>query len=1111
MMNQLPSTLDQMISAWATSTPAATALLAPGRTSLTYARLQAHVESAVRNLNAYGIRAHDRVALVLPNGPQMVCAFLAVTAAGATSAPLNPQYRARELDFCLTDLRANALIVQSGDASEARAVAAARGIPVVELCLQEEAEAGLFTLSSKRTSHSISPERPRPEDVALVLHTSGTTRRPKLVPLTHANLVLSARNIQAAFRLAPSDRCLNVMPLFHIHGLVGAVLSSLTAGSSVVCPPAFYAPEFFDWFEEFHPTWYTAVPTMHQGILARAQFHREAIYRHRVRFIRSSSAALPRQVMRDLEETFGAPVIETYGMTETAHQIAGNPLPPARRKEGSVGLATGTEIGIHDAAGNVLPCGVTGEVAVRGPTVTSGYENDPSATAATFTGDWFRTGDEGYLDSDGYLFLSGRIKEMINRGGEKISPREVDDVLTDHPAVAQAITFAVPNPILGEEVAAAVILRPQAALPVRELREFAARHLADYKVPRQIVIVDKIPQGPTGKVQRINLAEKLGLSARDQVQSSKAHDYEQPRTPLESLLAEIWSQVLRVTEIGRRDNFFQLGGDSLLAVQIIARVRTRLQAEISLLAFFETPTVEGLAHCIEEAKNSGQVLRPLPARRASGGKTFPLSYGQQALWFLDRLEPGNLENNRPAAFRLMGLLDVSAMEGSLNALMARHEALRTIYPMSEEPPVQVIVPAQAVSLPVLDLSTMPTAERDGRAHQLSVEEARRSFDLSKGPMMRATLLKLSESDHILLVVMHHIASDGWSSEIFFRELAICYNAFASGKTPNLPPLKLQFIDFALWQRQWLQGERLEELLRYWRGQIGARLPRINFAVGGAPPNITQPRAGAHAIVNLPRSLTETLKTLSKKNNVTLFMTLLTAFKILLYRYTGQEDLVVATPIAARNLLEFEPVIGDFINMLLVRTRLLGNLKFRSAIERVREVTLQAYAHQDLPLARLAESLRADHGSNLQTALQVMFNFRNFPSQGVEFVGLQSFPFAFDSRIARFDLSLEIAETPQGLLCRFEYDKALFDNDAIGRLSRHFGNLLREVVTDAELEGVVADPGRPISMLALMTESEKHQLCVEWNDTRRPDFLATRVHQLFEEQVARTPHAVARSL
>ncbi len=490
--------------------PTAPAVGAPDRTTMSRGELVRLVDRTGGALRALGIVSGDRVAIVMPNGPEMAAAFVAV-ASWACAAPLNPAYRADEFDFYLGDIDAKALIIQSGPGSPARAVAAQRKIPVIELAPDDSATAGGFTLSVPFVDAGRA--RPKPEDIALVLHTSGTTSRPKIVPLSHRNLAASARNVAATLALTPQDRCLVVMPLFHIHGLVGALLSSLSAGASVHCPPGFNAVKFFGWLDQVEATWYTAVPTMHQTILARAARNADVIARRRLRFIRSSSASLPPQVMKALEQTFGCPVIESYGMTEASHQMTSNPLPPRPRKPGTVGIAAGPEVAIMDLDGALLPRGEIGEIVIRGANVTAGYANNPKANEEAFANGWFRTGDQGMLDEEGYLSLTGRLKEIINRGGEKIAPREVDDVLMDHPAVAQVVTFALPHDKLGEEVAAAIVLQEGKQASEQELRAFAATRLADFKVPRKIVFLPEIPKGATGKLQRIGLARRLGLTA----------------------------------------------------------------------------------------------------------------------------------------------------------------------------------------------------------------------------------------------------------------------------------------------------------------------------------------------------------------------------------------------------------------------------------------------------------------------------------------------------------------------------------------------------------------------------------------------------------------------
>lgn len=500
--------------------PGSPAILAPDRATLTYDGLWALADGTVQALNRLGIGRNDRVAIVLPNGPEMAAAFIAI-ACGATTAPLNPAYREEEFDFYLGDLKAKALVVLEGDEGPAVAVAVAKrhGAAVLRLHAPAEQPAGWFELKPEEGLAPCAASASglaEPDDVALVLHTSGTTSRPKIVPLLQRNLAASARHIRTTLALTPADRCLNIMPLFHIHGLIAAVLTSLSAGGSIYCTPGFNALRFFTWLEDAQPTWYTAVPTMHQAILARAERNRDAVAKARLRFIRSSSASLPPQVMTALEETLQAPVIESYGMTEATHQMASSPLPPAPRKPGSVGIAAGPLIRIADEAGAFLASGAQGEVVISGANVTPGYEANPEANAKSFfEADgrrWFRTGDQGVLDGEGYLRITGRLKEIINRGGEKVSPLEVDEVLMDHPAVQQVVTFAVPHDKLGEEVAAAVVLREGAAADEREIRDFAAKRLADFKVPRKVVILPEIPKGATGKLQRIGLAQKLGLA-----------------------------------------------------------------------------------------------------------------------------------------------------------------------------------------------------------------------------------------------------------------------------------------------------------------------------------------------------------------------------------------------------------------------------------------------------------------------------------------------------------------------------------------------------------------------------------------------------------------------
>ncbi len=503
----MSSTLTSMLAAHAEDAPA---IGASEKSWLTYGALRSLSQEVRTSLRANGIGAKDRVAIVLPNGAAMASAFITIAQA-TTTAPLNPNYREDEFAFYLEDLTAKAIVLEAGYSGAAEAAARRQGLAILRL-QQDSTVAGKFSLTGEGAGDEGDDNVPDQDDIALILHTSGTTSRPKIVPLLQSNVTASARNIAVSLNLTSSDRCLNVMPLFHIHGLIAAVASSLSVGASICCTSGFNAMTFFASMAEAKPTWYTAVPTMHQAILSRAGRNEDTIKANPLRFLRSSSASLPAQVMEALRETFNAPVVEAYGMTEATHQMCCNPL--ERQKPGSVGVAAGPEVRIAHETENHLIEGI-GEVVISGPNVTPGYESNPDANAKNFfeaNGKrWFRTGDQGSFDKDGFLELTGRLKEIINRGGEKISPLEVDGVLMDFPAIAQVVTFALPHPKLGEEVAAAVVLREGQTATERDIRDFAATRMADFKVPRKVVILDEIPKGATGKMQRIGMAEKLGL------------------------------------------------------------------------------------------------------------------------------------------------------------------------------------------------------------------------------------------------------------------------------------------------------------------------------------------------------------------------------------------------------------------------------------------------------------------------------------------------------------------------------------------------------------------------------------------------------------------------
>jgi oxalate---CoA ligase len=605
--NHQPSTIAQIIWENARRAGRDPCIVSVDGGLLTWRDLLEQLEHTSRALRASGIGPDDRVAVVLPNGPTLATAFLSIASCSAC-APLNPAYGADEFEWSFRDLGAVALVTVRDGAGQAANAADRLGIPIIEL-VPDPSAPGRFELGGRQWRRGSIGTVVTPQSVALLLHTSGTTSRAKLVPLRHANLLASSRNMVAALELSAEDRCLNLMPLFHIHGLVGGLLAPLSAGGSAVCAPNFRPDAFFQWLSDTQPTWLTAVPTMHSAIVADAPRHREAIERCRLRFIRSSSAPMPVKLFGELSRTFRVPVLEAYSMTEAAHQITINPLPPGRQKPGTVGRPAGPEVAVIDETGNAVPSGQTGEVAIRGPSVTSGYDANPSANAEAFIGDWLRTGDLGHFDTDGYLVLSGRLKEQVNRGGEKISPIEIDQALLKHPDVVEAVAFGVPHPSLGEDVAAAVVLGQQSEIGSRELQAHLKGQLSGFKVPRRIFLVDRIPKGPTGKVQRRLLREHFAAAAVPD--SAEDRNAEEGMSDLERRLLDLWRDMLRPARVGLDDDFFDSGGDSLRALQMLLEVEKIVGRAVPETILHECSTVRQMAHLltVDDLSNRAPLIR----------------------------------------------------------------------------------------------------------------------------------------------------------------------------------------------------------------------------------------------------------------------------------------------------------------------------------------------------------------------------------------------------------------------------------------------------------------------------------------------------------------------
>jgi amino acid adenylation domain-containing protein len=719
----------------------------------------------------------------------------------------------------------------------------------------------------------------------------------------------------------------------------------------------------------------------------------------------------------------------------------------------------------------------------------------------------YRTGDVVRWRRDGELEFIGRVDGQVKVRGYRIEVGEVEAALLtgagiSETGVREAAVVAVDDGRGGRRLLAYVVADEAAmvAPTATHLREALRGRLPEYMVPSAIVLLDALPLTPNGKVDRRALAQ----SGRD-VEIIGGNDYEVPRGEVEELVAGVFAQVLRRERIGRADNFFESGGHSLLATQAVSRLRDVCGVEVALRSLFEHPTVEGLAGEVEaalrRAGDGAESVPPLVAVNRAG--EVPLSFAQQRLWFLDQLEPNSSFYNVPTAVRLSGEVDVEALGRALSEVVRRHEALRTTFPSVEGRPVQRIEEARPLELPVVDLRSMREQEREVEARRLVEEEAARPFDLGGGPVLRVRLVRVADDEHILMLTMHHIVSDGWSMGVLVSEVTTLYGAYERGEESPLPELAIQYGDFAVWQRGWLQGERLERELAYWREQLGGELPALELPADRARPPV-QSFKGSSVSFRVPDGVTESLRQLSQREGCTLFMTLLTAFDMLLSRYTGQSDITVGTPVAGRNRAEVEPLIGFFVNTLVLRADLSGEPTFVQLMKRVREVCLGAYAHQDVPFEKLVEELHPERDPSRSPLFQVMFSFESAPVAPVKSAsdgaGLRLAQVGGGSgTTAKFDLSASLTDTGTGLLGALEYSTDLFDEETVARMMGHLQHLVAAVAADA---------GRRVDELEMLGEAERRQLLFEWNETRAAYPPPYVLQQLFEEQVERTPGAVA---
>lgn len=1071
---------------YARKTPAAPALLAPGRPVLSYGALGESIRQLVRALRELGIGPADRVAVALPRGADSALALIAV-ASSCACVPVNPDLTADELQRYFSELTLKALVTRADMNSPSRDVARALDIAVIDFVPGPLDDLGGCAFIAPAIGPANASGSSRGDDDAFILLTSGTAARPKMVPLTHRNVCLSAYNAGHVLSLNSQDRLLNVLPLFHAHGLISGLLTALAAGSSVICTEGFDASSFFGWMRELQPTWYTAVPTIHRALLTAAETNPDRARPSSLRVIRSASASLAPAILAGLEAAFGVPVLETYGMTEAASQIAANPF--ELRKIGSVGRAAGPEIAIMDEAGRTLPSGAHGEIMLRGPNMSRGYYNDEAATRAAFRNGWFRTGDLGYLDADGYLFIVGRIKDVINRGGQKISPLEVEDVLLSHPAVLEAGVFALPHEKLGENVAAVVVLRPNSEATSDQLRQFARKRLAAYKVPSVIRSVAALPKGASGKVKRNALAALIAsVEMRDETRL--------PRNALEAQLAEIWAGLMELPQVGADQDVFALGADSLAVTQMRSRLRDRFHVDFSFEDIFDCPTVAALAARIETAATRHETA--LPAWRRLAGTDAPLSFQQQRMYVLSRLDPTRYNYNVVEVAVLKGLIDVAALSTAVAAVCARHDVLRSVFVERQGEPVQHVLPSPPR---VGRIKLKPCAEdkRPAIIRRKALELAQHPFDLTREPPLQVTLLSFDKSSHALVVNVHHLATDGWSQRLFWEELAAHYAAARKKHPAALPPPAFQYRDFALWQQSWAQTPAANEQLAYWRTQLEG-VTMLPLRTDRPRPEVWSGH-GARHYLELSNTLSSDLRALSQDQGVTPFMTLLAAFQCLMFRHTGHEDVATGSLIANRNQIETERLIGLFANTLVLRNDFGGDPSFGEMLRRVRQVTLDAYRNQDLPIEEVLRALQIARRSDGNPLFRIMFILQNASIETARFPGLSTRRLEVDPKVARFDITLELVEADGGFSGFFEYATDLFDAATIEGMAAQFKTLLK---------AAIVDPEQRISRLPLLTGTERRQLLAKGRGVPANFTMRGNLSQRFDRQASKTPNAVAVS-
>ncbi|WP_442937688.1 non-ribosomal peptide synthase/polyketide synthase [Nostoc sp.] len=1090
---------------------------------LTYRELNSRANQLAHYLRSLGVKADVLVGICVERSLEMVVGLLGILKAGGAYLPLNPEYPQERLTFMLEDTQLSVILTQEKLVNKLgdylRRGLAERKASVI--CLDSN-----WDIINQQTKQNPTTSV-KANNLAYVMYTSGSTGQPKGVSIIHRSVVRLVKetnyvSISAGDVIAQASNHAFDAATFEIWGalLNGARLVGVSKDLAL-------SPQEFAAFMRSQRISVLFLTTALFNQIAQEVPSAFNSLRH---LLFGGEAVNPKWVKEVLKN--GAPqrLLHVYGPTENTTFTSWYLVQDV--PEGATTIPIGqpisnTQIYLLDSQLQPVGVGVPGELYIGGDGLAREYLNRTELTQEKFIQNPFgesrgageqgsrgaeeqsfpsaphplcpsasserlyKTGDKARYLSNGNIEYLGRIDNQVKIRGLRIELGEIEAVLSQYSDV-QVSYVIVREDTLGDKRLVAYIVTHQHSQPTMgEIRQFLKTKLPDYMIPSAIVILESFPLTPNGKVDRLALP-------KPDLDTTLLEKYIAPRTPIEEMLTLLWAQVLKVEQVGIYDNFFELGGHSLLATQLVSRIRTSLKVELPLRELFARATVAELAQSVEQLQQQDIELSAPPILRRAENAELRLSFAQQRLWFLDQLEPNSAIYNIPTALRLLGNLNQAALEQSLIEIIHRHEALRTNFIAVDGQATQIIQTATNCSVAVVDLQHLPVTEQEIAAQQLVQQQAIQAFDLANEALIRAVLVILSNTEQWLLVCMHHVVSDGWSIGVFVQELQALYNAYSQGQPSPLTPLPIQYADFALWQRQWLVGEVLQKQLSYWEQQL-ANAPTFLPLPTDRPRPAVQTFNGAYLEFVLSGELTQRLVQLSQQQGVTLFMTLLAAYNTLLYRYTGQTDILVGTPIANRDRTEIEGLIGFFVNTLVMRTDLSLNPSFNELLPRIREMALSAYAHQDLPFEMLVEALQPERDMSHTPLFQVMFALQNAPMSEIELTGLTVSSLPIESSTAKFDLTLSMENTSTGLVGGWEYNTDLFDSSTIERMTGHFACLL---------EGIVANPSDRISQLPMLTASEQQQLLVEWNDTQ-VDYPQNKcIHQLFEEQVERTPNAVA---